>query len=226
MEFEISAINKLRNSQNYDEIPLNKSNNRLFLGAIPNALKNYETMQELVGRNGTVIAVMENWELTPQGLSIPITQKDYDELDISFFHCSAPDHEIIPSDDLNNLADKIQKELEKGNVYVHCRGGAGRSAAAVAAYLMKYEGFSIEEAAAWIKHYRPNSTIWNKIHGLRDYQTQYVSKVSTLSEDAKKAADTLQQLEAAGKKPKLAEELIQQLQNSTFQSMQQPTPEN
>jgi len=42
-------------------------------------------------------------------------------------------------------------------VYVHCRNGHGRSPALVAAYLMRYKGLSLEEAAKTIKLKRPES---------------------------------------------------------------------
>jgi protein-tyrosine phosphatase len=52
----------------------------------------------------------------------------------------------------------INDSLRKGKkVYVHCRNGHGRSPALVAAYLMRYKGMSIEEAAKTIKLKRPES---------------------------------------------------------------------
>jgi len=42
-------------------------------------------------------------------------------------------------------------------VYIHCRNGHGRSPALVAAYLMRYRGMSIEDAAQTIKLKRPES---------------------------------------------------------------------
>jgi hypothetical protein len=42
-------------------------------------------------------------------------------------------------------------------VYVHCRNGHGRSPALVAAYLMRYKGLSLDEAAQTIKLKRPES---------------------------------------------------------------------
>lgn len=42
-------------------------------------------------------------------------------------------------------------------VYVHCRNGHGRSPALVTAYLMRYKGMSLDEAAFVIKTKRPES---------------------------------------------------------------------
>ncbi len=211
VEFELSAIRKLIKSKNYDEIPVD-SDHRLYLGAIPNALKDYKTMQKVVGKNGTVIAIMEDWELSPQGLSIPMTKEDYVELGILCRSFSARDHKIMKSEDLDKLADAIHQGLQDGNVYVHCRGGVGRSATAVAAYLMKYEGKSIVEACAWIKGHRWKSTIWNKLSGLRNYQKHirknYKIELDPLPTVVNTTADTLEKIENARKRPKLSNNTI------------------
>lgn len=52
----------------------------------------------------------------------------------------------------------IHDALQAGKkVYIHCRNGHGRSPALVAAYLMRYRGMNIEEAALTIKTKRPES---------------------------------------------------------------------
>jgi protein-tyrosine phosphatase len=222
MEFEISALKKLLQPLHYNEIPVQtESGHRLFLGAIPNALRHYEEMQEVVG-NGTVIAVMEDWELTAQGLSIPITKEDYKEAGVRCFVSNQPDHLIISREELDRLADKVNEALENGNVYVHCKGGAGRSAAAVAAYLMKYEGYSIVDACALIKGHRDKSTIWNKLNGLREYQDHLFAEhnihLAPLPPHVSAAANTLMQMEESGKRAKLPKTTIAKLQSEFFAS--------
>src|SRR4030042_2579147 len=44
-------------------------------------------------------------------------------------------------------------------VYVHCKNGHGRSPSLVAAYLVRYKGFSVEEALNSIKEKRPETHI-------------------------------------------------------------------
>ena len=48
---------------------------------------------------------------------------------------------------LNNGADFIKKVLnEKGKIYIHCREGISRAPTFLAAYFIKYEKYTLEEA--------------------------------------------------------------------------------
>lgn len=46
-------------------------------------------------------------------------------------------------------------------VYVHCKNGHGRSPSMVAAYLIRYKGYSVESAVSLIEEKRPESHIEN-----------------------------------------------------------------
>lgn len=49
----------------------------------------------------------------------------------------------------------IHEVVENGkNVYVHCKNGHGRSPTMVAAYLVRYQGYSLEDALKLIKEKR------------------------------------------------------------------------
>lgn len=52
----------------------------------------------------------------------------------------------------------IDEHVSKGqNVLVHCAAGQQRSAAVVAAYLIKYRGMSIDEAIKYVKSKKPDA---------------------------------------------------------------------
>jgi len=57
----------------------------------------------------------------------------------------------------HNITILINELLEKhnGNILIHCKRGHHRSSAIVAAYLVKYKGFSYQEAINYIKKIRP-----------------------------------------------------------------------
>lgn len=50
----------------------------------------------------------------------------------------------------------VDKAIKNGkNVYVHCRNGHGRSPTLVAAYLIRHEGYEVNQAIKLIKNKRP-----------------------------------------------------------------------
>ncbi len=71
----------------------------------------------------------------------------------------AEDYEPINAAALDTGAEQLNKDLNdktaKGPVYIHCKSGKGRSAAVVAAYLMKYQGKTLDEAIAIVQRDRP-----------------------------------------------------------------------
>lgn len=55
---------------------------------------------------------------------------------------------------INPLIESMHNELKKNSVLVHCEMGMQRSAAVVAAYLMKYYGMSPDDAVQFIRDRR------------------------------------------------------------------------
>ncbi len=162
---EMSAFVRLFSSDNYHNI-ITVDGKTLFLGAIPNALTDAEMLQKELGENGTVISVNESWERLPGGVLVPFTKESYKKLGINYVTEDALDHITLGADQLNRLADQINDAMEKGNTYVHCKAGVGRSATAVAAYLIKYHGKTIEEACSLLNQQRPQVTVFKRISGL------------------------------------------------------------
>lgn len=178
LEFEISNFARLF-SKNYNEICVVKDEEshvkgKIFLGALPNKLT--RDASSLVAQENikAVLSINEDWELEPMGCSIP---EDWEGLGITYKTMSSQDHQPLNKDQLEHAAEFIHQQIETGkNVYVHCRAGRGRSAMAVAAYLMKYcseeqNGINAQRAAAIIKKHRPITTIDNKIADLEKLQS-------------------------------------------------------
>lgn len=169
MSFEITAIIRLCKKKNYDEIT-NIGDSKIFLGAIPNRLK--KNGDKLFWESGesvkAVLSVNEPWEREPLGLSIPYKYN----WDVFVAHklLDVEDHALLTNEQLNEAALFIHQRIEAGeNVYVHCRAGNGRSATALAAYLIRYQGYTVEEARALIAEKRPSSTIDKKVVRLKEW---------------------------------------------------------
>lgn len=167
--FEISAINRLRKT-NYHPI-LERNGAKLFLGALPNRLsKDEDTLTRKEGVQA-ILSVNESWERSPMGLSLPVQPKDWKRLHVDFKGIDVKDHSLLNDDALNQGADFIKRSLDENkSTYVHCRAGKGRSAMVIAAYLIKHENKSVDEACALIKEQRPCSTIMKKKIRLNDYR--------------------------------------------------------
>ena len=149
----------------------------IYLGGLPNQISQDFSQMQANGI-GAVLTVMEDWELKPMGLSVPYTHDQFKESfgEDSVKHIKFKDHKLLNIDAMDQAAEFIKTQIDDGKkVYVHCRGGVGRSATAIAAYLMKYENKSIDEVKKIIKDSRPSSTIKNKTEALINYQ-QFLEK--------------------------------------------------
>jgi len=84
--------------------------------------------------------------------------------DLALFQANGIDHlkiEVLdvmvpPPDKLDVGTEFIDRHIRAGDsVLVHCAKGRGRSATLLAAYLMRYRGYSYEEAQALMSERRP-----------------------------------------------------------------------
>lgn len=173
LEFELSAAGRLMGAvgDNHNEILMGEVSTGIVLGSLPNQLdaKENEFFKKEIG---AVLSVNETWERDPIGLCIPYRESDYKALGVQAYkEINALDHVPLSNKQLHQAANFIHDSLTKGKkVYVHCRAGKGRSAMAVAAYLIKYKGKTAEEAAQIIKASRPGSTINKKIKALKTFE--------------------------------------------------------
>lgn len=60
------------------------------------------------------------------------------------------------------VTDRIHEELQNGHtVIVHCLAGQQRSPSVVAAYLMTYHKYTLEEAVRHIRSQKPDAFFWS-----------------------------------------------------------------
>lgn len=138
-----------------NEIPVGHKN-KLFLGSLPMKRDARELLKHGVK---TVLSTIEGFEFSESVAGSPLTCTDLREINITQQHLPTTDFDPLSHEELWVAADTIQAGLEKGNVYVHCKAGRGRSAMAIAAYLILHEKKSATEAIEHLKQYRPVMTL-------------------------------------------------------------------
>lgn len=187
-EFKLSAGMRRRGlkGDNYNHVYTHPNGSKLILGSLPSN-KNGDLGRLQAEDVKAVLSINEPWERHNFGDSEPVTSGQWGENSIDYHAIDVHDHSLLPTEQLDDAADFIHRELEEGkSVYVHCRAGVGRSAMGIAAYLIKYQGLSANEAAEQIKHGdggapgRSQSTIMKKLddvekhgkvqQGLRTYE--------------------------------------------------------
>ena len=167
--FELSAISRMvsTTTNTFDKI----QGHDIYLGSMPNQVsRDYDKMRR--ENIGAILCVTEEWETMPMGLSQPYTKQQWKEEfgEDSYLRINQKDHTLLDIDNMDRAADFINERIQSGQkVYVHCRGGVGRSATAIAAYLIKYKKLSCDQAIAIIKSSRPSSTIANKKARLEEF---------------------------------------------------------
>ncbi len=163
----------------FNEIPLKPGENaivkgKIWLGASPNKLsQDVRRLFEKTGKGGVhaLLEVNDAWELQARGPSIPISKDNIEENENQVKWIEQKDHTLLDNQQMGEAADFIHERVSQGqNIYVHCLGGKGRSAMAVAAYLIKYEKMPVEGAIKAILDVRDFSTIQNKREGLEKFQ--------------------------------------------------------
>ncbi|MBS0625782.1 MAG: dual specificity protein phosphatase family protein [Verrucomicrobia bacterium] len=179
-DFEVAAfIRRYITHDKPSEIKFGGKNppeGKLFLSSIPN--KNSPEMREFFSaykddsHKLAWVSVNEKWEIVPQGESIPLTDKDYEDLmgSENRLFIESNDHEPVSQEEMTKAASFIDNQLSKGkDVGVNCRAGKGRSAMLVAAYLMKYQGLNVDQAIEAIESSRKGTTVRNKRAALEDF---------------------------------------------------------
>lgn len=73
-----------------------------------------------------------------------------------YLHLVTRDNTPVSLEDLHRAADFIQQIAQQGGkVYVHCGVGVGRAPSAAAAYFIKYQSMTPDEAIRFMKRARP-----------------------------------------------------------------------
>jgi protein-tyrosine phosphatase len=163
--------------QRFNEIKIGENSTKIFLGGMPNKLAKDGDQLKANGI-GAVLSVVEPWEHEQIGYSCPYSDQEYEQAGIIRYKIDHKDHTPLTVDKMDQAADFIDQQIREGiKVYVHCRAGVGRSAMAVAAYLIKYKGMRVEEAMKTITTSRPISTIRKKQSALqgfyKDWEQRY-----------------------------------------------------
>ncbi len=191
MDFELTALMNIFR-KNFDPIKIGDEDTRIILGAMPNQIGNRgEYLNEQHGVTA-VLSLQEDWEAKGSGFARPYQQSDWDKLDVGFKRLDIKDHTLLGTQEMEQAADFINEQLKSnpnGNVYVHCRAGVGRSATAVAAYLIKYKDLSPEEALLTIQSSRSSATIGKKLPSLLAFNQSLGKDNPKLSTKQEKAYD-------------------------------------
>lgn len=141
---------------------------KIFLGPMPNHLSIMNSPNRIAKKEGltAVLSVnaggsaSEGGERIPRGLLQPSTAADWQEKGIICAEIDQPDHKPLSIAQLKEAADFIHCIVSKGgNIYVHCKAGQGRSAMAIAAYLIQYQKMDAIDAIKAIMQCRPKATL-------------------------------------------------------------------
>lgn len=158
----------------------NKITDGIYLGAMPLNNKGYfQKLLNLESKNKklSILSMQEKWELER---SVPFVSKvneaQLGENNVTRLIIEGKDHELLTVEKIKQGIKFIQEQIKLGRkVYVHCKGGKGRSATVLACYLMVEKNLTPDQACAFIKDKR-KTTLYKKHKILNEfYQTQVLS---------------------------------------------------
>jgi hypothetical protein len=128
----------------------NEIDTNLYLGAVPLRLMGHNDILKDLGIN-VIISLNEPFELN-------IDTKSWNDYNIDNIIIDAKDYHAVSKDKLILVVNLIKDLIIKHKkIYIHCKGGRGRSASVVICYLLKhglYNGHkfnSIDEVMAYVK---------------------------------------------------------------------------
>jgi atypical dual specificity phosphatase len=89
---------------------------------------------------------------------VPLPSKWFDGGEIDYLHLMVEDYGAPTMEVLDEIVDYIDKKIRSGKaVLVHCAAGKGRTGAVLAAYMIKKEKLTAEQAIENIRLMRPGS---------------------------------------------------------------------
>lgn len=133
----------------------------IHIGLLPFRSPIYDSL-EFMKNNGinVVVCVTKSFENNSGTFQIPLKPLDYQQNDIDLLQMPADDFLTLPDDDLITIAFYMRGKLQEGKkLYVHCKAGRGRSAQAVIAYLVIFEGMTVQQALLFVQTQRPQVSL-------------------------------------------------------------------
>jgi atypical dual specificity phosphatase len=89
---------------------------------------------------------------------VPLPSKWLDHSKIDYLHLKVEDYGAPSIEIMNDAVNYIDEKIRSGKpVLVHCAAGKGRTGVMLAAYLIKKENLTAEDAIAKIRRLRPGS---------------------------------------------------------------------
>ncbi len=153
----------------------------ILLGALPLSTllrDDSHTLQQM--GIGAILSVVEPFET--QGsrpfFTQPIPPHTWQQAGIKQLRLAWEDYSVGSMAEIEKGVEFIRWNVENNRpVYIHCKAGRGRSFFILAAYLIKYEGLSAEEACAQIRSKRPQAGFAStnpRMQRLREYAQRVV----------------------------------------------------
>jgi protein-tyrosine phosphatase len=173
--FEVEIKNLYRRGVEMNEIKVSGTENKIYLGTIPNSFFNdLDKLKKLYVK--TIISVNHPQERGQIGFfHIPYSEQSYKEENMVLRTIDVSDHCLLTNQQMQAADKAIAEAISIGNVYIHCQAGKGRSAQALAAYLINTKKIKVEAAIKCIFDSRSQSTIRNKKDALESYQNFVLS---------------------------------------------------
>lgn len=125
----------------------------ITLGAAP--LKSREHFEVIQQTHQSVLSMIEDFEHDPHLLGVPVTSQDWNEAGIGFLNLPNLDRHPVKLEDVQRGVEWMHAQISQNKkVYVHCLAGVGRSATVVVCYLIKYSGYTPEQAVLFVNSKR------------------------------------------------------------------------